>query len=124
MEHEQKSGAGLLRLLRLLWLLPHSWVVLEGKTVAPLCVRREWLSSPGDSIEEMSLGLSAGRGSVAVERVTDPEGEGCWSRMTSMYFKRSVCVLATFQKKKMRLCWLKGPEHVPFSKWGNDRSGV
>uniref|UniRef100_A0A494BAR2 Histocompatibility 2, class II, locus DMa n=1 Tax=Mus musculus TaxID=10090 RepID=A0A494BAR2_MOUSE len=31
MEHEQKSGAVLLRLLRLLWLLPHSWAVLEGR---------------------------------------------------------------------------------------------
>lgn len=40
MEHEQKSG-GLLRLLRLLWLLPHSWAVLEGKTLPPLCVRAE-----------------------------------------------------------------------------------
>jgi major histocompatibility complex class II len=36
MEHEQKSGAVLLRLLRLLWLLPHSWAVLEGKTLAAL----------------------------------------------------------------------------------------
>lgn len=114
MEHELKSGAGLLKLLRLLWLLPHSWAVLEGKTAAPLCVR----------LEEMSLGLSAGRGSVAAERVTDPEGEGCCSRMTSMYFKCSFRVLATFQIKKMRLCWFKRPEHVPFSKWGNDRGGV
>ncbi|XP_021042216.1 class II histocompatibility antigen, M alpha chain [Mus caroli] len=32
MEHEQKSGAVLLRLLRLLWLLPHSWAVLEAST--------------------------------------------------------------------------------------------
>lgn len=62
MEHEQKSGAGLLSLLRLLWLLPHSWAVLEGKTVAPLWVRREGLSSPGDSAEEMSLGLECRAG--------------------------------------------------------------
>lgn len=33
MEHEQKSG-GLLRLLRLLWLLPHSWAVLEASPQA------------------------------------------------------------------------------------------
>lgn len=41
MEHEQKSGAGLLGLPRLLWLLPHFWALLEGKTLARLCVRPE-----------------------------------------------------------------------------------
>lgn len=39
MDHEQKSGAGLLQMLQLLWLLPHSWAVPAGKSLAPLCVR-------------------------------------------------------------------------------------
>lgn len=39
MDHEQKPGAGLLHLLQLLWLLPHSWAVPGGKTLAPRCVR-------------------------------------------------------------------------------------
>lgn len=41
MDHERKPGVGLLKLLRLLWLLPHSWAVPE----APSLVRWDGLQN-------------------------------------------------------------------------------
>lgn len=41
MGHEQRQVAALLRLLYLLWLLPHSWTALQGMTAPPFYFHSE-----------------------------------------------------------------------------------
>lgn len=101
MDHEQKSGAGLLQMLQLLWLLPHSWALPAGKPLAPLCVR------PEGSEDDNRL---RGEGLL----FTDGKPPTCCTR--------PVCVLATFQTKKRDPADLR--DLCEFPTWEKDRAGV
>lgn len=89
-----------MQMLQLLWLLPHSRAVPEGKPLAPLCVR------PEGSDDDNRL-----------------RGEGCCSRMGShprIAHAPSVCYPHFRPRRESSdlrdLC--------KFPAWGNDRAGV
>lgn len=51
MDPGQSQGAALLRLLHLLWLLPHSWTAPEGMTVSPRYFNLDGVSVWGTNSE-------------------------------------------------------------------------
>lgn len=73
----------------------------------------------------MSLGLECQAGLRGSGNSNRPRERGLLftNGKQPNYFKCCVCVLAShFSNGEMGLCWLKRPEHILFTKWGNDKS--